>query len=309
MAELDDMLSASLKRVAEPEVTSAGVADAIRSRVAAGDTGTPAASSGFAGGGGPLSWLPWIGLVVVAAVVGGSLGPLGVLGRITDEIGPPVPVFAIVGDSDAAALECVGGDLATRIPAGTRVLAVARTEDLAYLGVRNPLATAATVWVANAAVVQDEGQDAASLPVGGACPDVQTLVVAPTDAPVPPAPTPTPGPTQPPNPPPTPGDSTAPSVLQVGAGPSPTFNSDPITVSVVASDNVGVASVAISWTGPTSGSGSMQQSGGQWIFVYSVPNPNTTNNGNFVFTVQAFDAAGNASAPAQSNAVNWQYFG
>ena len=46
---LDELLSGSLKRAAQPG-DSAGVADTIRARVAAGDTGTPGPSSGSAPG-------------------------------------------------------------------------------------------------------------------------------------------------------------------------------------------------------------------------------------------------------------------
>lgn len=46
MTELDDVLRQSFARIAEPG-DPAGVVDAIRSRMAAGDTGTPASSSGF----------------------------------------------------------------------------------------------------------------------------------------------------------------------------------------------------------------------------------------------------------------------
>ena len=50
---LDELLSGSLKRAAQPG-DSAGVADTIRARVAAGDVGTPAPSSGPAPGFGEI---------------------------------------------------------------------------------------------------------------------------------------------------------------------------------------------------------------------------------------------------------------
>jgi outer membrane biosynthesis protein TonB len=70
MAELDVMLSETLKRAATPGDPT-GVADAIRARVAAGDTGTPASTSGF----GPRRWWGlWLSLaVLVSLAIGGAL--------------------------------------------------------------------------------------------------------------------------------------------------------------------------------------------------------------------------------------------
>lgn len=67
MTELDDMLRQSFARVAEPG-DPAGVVDAIRARMAAGDTGTPAATSGFQ----PSTdrFMPWL-LGGALLVVGG----------------------------------------------------------------------------------------------------------------------------------------------------------------------------------------------------------------------------------------------
>jgi hypothetical protein len=84
VAEIDDVLRQSLSRIA-PDADPTGVADAIRARVAAGDTGTPASSSGFRVGG-IRAWLPFIVLVVVAGLVGGSLGVAGVFGHPTVSI-------------------------------------------------------------------------------------------------------------------------------------------------------------------------------------------------------------------------------
>ncbi len=79
---LDELLSSSLKSAAEP-AASAGVADAIRSRVAAGDAGTSVAGStapGWGGGAaGILTIVAPVALIVVAGVVGGALGASGLL--------------------------------------------------------------------------------------------------------------------------------------------------------------------------------------------------------------------------------------
>ena len=74
MTELDDVLRQSFARIAEPG-DPAGVADALRARMAAGDTGTPAATSGFRAGRG---WFwPFLALAVVLGVLGGALGASG----------------------------------------------------------------------------------------------------------------------------------------------------------------------------------------------------------------------------------------
>src|SRR5690349_4735895 len=144
MAEIDVLLSSSLKRVAQPG-DPAGVADAIRSRVDAGDTGTPASSSGF-GGGGPLSWLPWIGVIAVAGIVGGTMGATGVFG---EEAAPPPPSPAGISsyiDGHVDGLACPGGAVIGSLDPGQRVYAVERSDDTAYLSVRDPYDLTRTVW-------------------------------------------------------------------------------------------------------------------------------------------------------------------
>jgi len=295
MAELDELLSATLERVAEPG-DPAGVADAIRSRIAAGDSGTPAGSSGF-GGGGPLSWLPWIGVVVMAGVAGGAVGASGVLIPPAAE---PVLSMGTLGNA-VTATGCPGGVGVVELNRGTRVLAVSRSDDSAYLGVRDPLEVRRTVWLPVSAVLVDEGQPAINtLPVSG-CP-VPTLL-AETPAPAP-TPTPTPTPTatqapapQPPQPPQPPSDTTAPSLGQASGTPNPFYNAEPITLTASASDNVGVAAVLISWSGPgvVSSSSSMNNVGGnQWQYVFST---SAQVYGSVTFTMVAVDGTGNQSPP------------
>jgi len=296
MAEIDTLLSNSLKRLAQPG-DAAGVADAIRSRVDAGDTGTPAQSSGF-GGGSPLSWLPWVGLVVVAGLVGGSLAPLGVFGAVVTEVA--TAETAMLPD-DATAYLCIEGAEAAQLPAGQRVLAVGRSDDSTWLGVRDPLNAVATLWLPAGSVVLDAGQDAAALPVGGDCPTIETTLAVPV------APAPAPGPTTPPAPGPNPGpnpgpsDTTPPAIVQWGATlPEPSgvcrdLVGETATLYALTSDNVAVTSVAISWSGVASGSSTMAGSGNSWTFEYDPPP--TTPFGDLVFTMIAFDAAGNDSEP------------
>jgi hypothetical protein len=188
----------------------------------------------------------------------------------------------------------------TTLQAHDRVLAIARSDSSGYLGVRDPLDLARTVWVLTSQVSVDENQAAiATLPVES-CPTVGILMpptsqagnsdTAPT--------TPT-APTKPAAP-----DTTAPTLGTPSAGIPIVCNkagSPPYTdtISVTAADNVGVTSVAISWSGATSGSGAMTRSGATWTYVYSAAD--STAAGTITFQIQARDAAGNLSAPAKVN--------
>jgi hypothetical protein len=178
--ELDGVLRDALQRAAQPG-DSTGVADAIRSRVAAGDPGTSVAGGTAPGwGGGVWSWMPWVGLIAVGALVGGAVGVSGAVGRPAGDVTVDVPVS--IGES-APAHSCVDGPIIGRIAANTRVLAVQRSDDALWVGVRDPGALGGTIWVTLGDVSLDEGTPALDeLPVGGACPE--TVVIVPTEEPV-----------------------------------------------------------------------------------------------------------------------------
>ncbi|HEX4444446.1 MAG TPA: hypothetical protein VHZ81_12800 [Galbitalea sp.] len=248
-----------------------------------------------------LSWLPWVGLVVAVGVVGGVLGLTGVFGHpTTDRV-----VFA--NDASlartAAALTCPAGAEVTRLQAGDRVVAVARSEDSSYLGVRNPQNIAQTVWVSRDVVAIDPGQPSiATLPVSS-CPTV-SILMPPTkhsSTTKPTTPTKPTAPTKPPKPKPL--DKTAPKLAVPTAGTDTvcTANSNPPhsdTITVTASDNVGVASVAISWGGAVSGNGHMTHAAGStWTYLYNVGSSNAA--GTITFQLQAKDAVGNLSSPTK----------
>ncbi len=308
MADFDDidaLLSSSLKGAAEPG-NSAGVADAIRSRVAAGDAGTSVAGStapGWTGGGSAASILPWVGLIVVAGIVGGTVGATGVFGA---PAGPPdgsVPAYVITPDT-APTYACPGGPQIGNVPANTRVLAVARDADGAFLGTRNPDDWSATIWFETGDVVTDDGVDVASLPIEE-CPEVTVTEVTPTPTP---EPTVEPEPDEPDDPAP-PADTTPPLATKMSANPQLVINGQASQISISATDNVGVTGVALSWTGPNgiTGNAAMVLSGGTWRYDWS--HQNMSNGfGNWTFTARASDAAGNQSAPAQVT-VNRQYLG
>ncbi len=294
MAEIDDILSSSLKRIATPGDPS-GVAERVLARVEAGETGTPAASSGF-GPSWPAGWLPWIGVIVVAAIVGGLAGFTGLFG-LASPAAASAPTVSI--DHSIAGLACPAGARLVSLDPGQRVLALQRTKDSAWLAVRDPYDLATTVWVRRAAVRVDDSGDTASLPVGG-CPTPSVSVTpeptveAAPDAPAAPA-TPTTPSKKPAPPTPTP-DTTAPTV----ATPVVTVANCQTTITTTASDNVGVTSVTISWTDHNTGSGSMTLSGGTWKLVLTNPAAGM-HDGNTVFTVIAHDAAGNSSAPRSAS--------
>jgi hypothetical protein len=280
--ELDSRLRDAFAQAAE-QGDSTGVADAIRSRVAAGDPGTSVASSTAPGwGGGAFSWLPWLGLIVLAGVGGTALGASGVFASEPREV---LAGYTAVLDDSAPASSCPGGPVIGELFAGDRVLAIARSEDSGYLGVRDPNDFARTLWFDRAVVVVDAGQaDIASLPVE-ACPVATVEVIEPT-----PEPTEEPEPEPGPGPQPGPTDTTAPALGKPTAG-----GNCVITVSVQGSDNVGITGVKVTLSGANSGSHQMSKVGGStWEYKISQP---PAAEGNTTFTMVARDAAGNTSSP------------
>jgi hypothetical protein len=297
--ELDGVLRDALQRAAQPG-DSTGVADVIRSRVAAGDPGTSVASSTAPGwGGGAFSWLPWLGLIVLAGIGGTALGASGVFASEPREI---LSGYTAVLDDSAPAASCPGGPVIGSLSAGDRVLAIARSEESDYLGVRDPNDFARTLWFARAVVVVDPGQaDVASLPVE-ACPVATVEVVEPAPVPVPTAePAPVPGPA----PAPGPSDTTAPKINTATGTPNPLFNVDPLLLRVTAGDNVGVVGVTVSWSGEFTGSANMSLVGSEWRYTFTPPDD---GGGDIHFTFRARDAAGNVSSPVMIT-IDHQYFG
>src|SRR3954468_3210416 len=119
--ELDELLSGSLKRAAQPG-DSAGVADTIRARVAAGDVGTPGPSGGSAPGfGGSLGWIPWVGAIVVLGLLGGVLGVTGVFGHPTTVVMQSALSAPVSGVSAAP---CPGAGGTVPLAGGEHVYAV-----------------------------------------------------------------------------------------------------------------------------------------------------------------------------------------
>jgi hypothetical protein len=287
-AALESRLRDALGQAAE-QGDSTGVADAIRSRIAAGDSGASVASSTAPGwgGGGVLGWLPWLGLVVVAAVGGTVLGASGLVGAPTQQI---VAGYTAVLDDTTPVAACPAGAVIGHVHAGDRVLAVARSDDSGWLGVRDPDEFARTLWVERGVVVLDAGQeDVGSLPVA-ACPEVSVAVgeaPPPTEEPAPPS------------------DTTAPKINTAIGTPNPLFNVDPLLLQVTAGDGVGVVGVTVSWSGEFTGSANMSLVGSEWRYTFTPPDD---NGGDIHFTFRARDAAGNVSEPVTIT-IDHQYFG
>lgn len=299
---LDELLSSSIKSAAEP-AASTGVADAIRARVAAGDAGTSVAGStapGWGGGStGVLTIVAPIALIVVAGVVGGALGASGLLGGSTGPASGDLPTYVTNSDT-APVYSCPGGPQVGSIPASTRVLAVARDADGAFLGARDPGDLTSTIWLATGDVVVDaDSPDPASLPIGE-CPEVTVTVVTPT-------PTPTPEPTQEPtNQPQPPRDTVAPTIKVGNWDPSSLvgiefgYCNNTAQITVNAADNVGIASVTGVSNRPGSPVTLVSSGGGTWIFKitggsYTSPTPTNIN-----VTFTAKDAAGLTAAASRA---------
>jgi hypothetical protein len=87
-----------------------------------------------------------------------------------------------------------------------------------------------------------------------------------------------------------------PLIQQYSVTPTGVYNGEVATAEVIASDNVGVTSVSVTWAGQTTqGSGTMTSLGsGRWAFSF---NPSTDDYGMYTVTMRATDARGNKSAP------------
>jgi hypothetical protein len=261
------------------------VMDSIRQRVANGDTGTPApgpTAPGW-GGGGIAGWLPWLATILVAGIAGTALGLSGVFGVPTEEVTVLESTASVI--TVAPAYACPGGPQVGQLRGGDHVVAVERSDDSAYLGVRNPYNVGDVLWLATSVVVVDAGQPAISgLPVG-ACPVVAVQYGTPT-------PTPDPEPV---------GDTSAPRILQAsGTTPFYSANGQSTTISAVATDDVGVRRITIAVTRPDGATSSAEMTyvgGENFSYVYTPGGGSPTGTYRFVLT--AYDSAGNASASVE----------
>jgi hypothetical protein len=300
MTDIDSRLRDVFARISEPG-DPAGVAESIRTRMDAGDTGTPAPnggqSSGFGGGWfAPIA--PWVGLVILVGMLGGALGAFGVFGQ--PAAASSAVSVSVTGGVDARS--CPGGAVVERFVGGERVVATQRSEQSDFLAVRDPYNLARSVWLPADIVVIDDGQPAVdSLPVGG-CPVAEVVEVTPTptgEATSSPKPNPKPKPTKKPA-----ADTTKPAVSVGSFSPNPVYGKAAApycdtksSVTVTATDNKAVASVKASAT-----FGNITQkshSGNTWVFSYSA-DYNSGSDKSVTVTVTVKDAAGNSTKKTQS---------
>ena len=332
MADIDATLRDSLKRMAEPG-DATGVADAIRARLDAGGSGS-SGSSGSSGGAGlggagaagripgrSMPWLPWLslaGLVLAVAVAGAAAGFSGALGR--PGTGPAraadvAGIAASVGGG-VQAFGCPGGGVAANLAPGTRVLAVERSDDGSWLGIRDPFELTRTVWLPAGAVVVADGQPAVgTLPIGG-CPAPSVDPASAEPSAVATEPPPTPGPTHATTPHPAPtatpktADKTKPSISAGSWTVSPVYGSgwtcglSHSQIKIVATDNVGVTGVSATSAFPGATVTQQGHSGSDYVFVFQMPAVNPATGSTSV-TFTARDAAGNKRAVTVSLAVNY----
>lgn len=301
LTSIDGMLRDSFARISEPGASD-GVAEAIRSRVAAGDTGTAVATATAPGWGAGPGLLGTLGILGASALVVGAGIGAGAALFMPGETSASAAITLDTGTVSAG--YCPGGAGAAEFLAGEHVLVIARSDDSSHVAVRSSADWATTVWLPTAVVVVEPDQaELASLPVAG-CPEATGEAIAPepTAAPAPttepgPGPAPQPGPPAPPPPPPPPSDTTAPAILQYGVSDNDLYQDETATFTILASDNVAVTSVSASWSGARSGSANLSKVGNEWRLVYARPVP-LAPNGTVTFTFRAKDAAGNQSAPA-----------
>ncbi|WP_206074374.1 hypothetical protein [Antribacter gilvus] len=333
---LDDLLRESFARTAQ-HGDPAGVADAVRQRVAAGDTGAAAASSTAPGWGGPRSLLPWLGAGLVAVVAGSVVGASGLLGAVGSDGGTTTGLPLLVPDHGVSAGLCPGRTGAADLQAGERVLVVARSADSAHVAVRSPHDRASVVWLPASVVTADADESPIEdLPVAG-CAEAAMALASPSavpseapseapdatpsptpspsttatprpgrptptppPAPGPPTPAPPPPPApQPPPPPPPPGDSTAPMISAMTADPAtcPVYSPDS-TSTVIVSASDAVGVRGVSLSWSGATTGTTEMWATAGGWRFDLAMPAGTY-GNVTFSAVARDQAGNQSAPRE----------
>ena len=245
-----------------------------------------------------MPWVPWIAGIVIAGLIGGGIGLSGLAGHETQNV---VEFGAIGVSKTTPAYSCPGGAPITTLNRGERVLALARNDEASWVSVRDPRSLGTTVWVPVGLVVVDAGEGAvADLPLGDPCP---TVSLPPGDAPAPPpAPAPGPGPGPAPAPDPAPVADTAAPVISAGTfSPNPVYGTQAnqgacptsTTVTITATDNVGVASVTGATTAGPAGAQISQfsHSGSTWVFKYQIDYEGAATGAIIGFSAK--DAAGN----------------
>ncbi len=328
MTSLDTFLRESLHRLAQPGDPS-GVVQSILARVDPPQTGdgSPPSPGSPASPAGPSilhSWVLWAGIVAASAVGGTALGASGAFGSGTNST-PGVPASIHNG---ALAFGCPGGAPVETLEAGTRILAILRSDDGAFLAIRDPYELSRTVWLPTGVVIIDDGESGTdTLPIGG-CPDASVappstaptvITPKPSASPEPsaaPEPPPVVKPTKPappPPPPPPPPPDTTPPVISAGSfSPSPLHGADwgaycpnsSALITVTATDDRGVSTVTGSTAYPGATVSLQSHSGSNWVFRFQMPNGNpAVTSASVSFT--GSDTSGNTATASANIALEY----
>jgi len=239
----------------------------------------------------PTATAVWLtASAAVAAVAVGTGAALAASGVFAADPPPVSVVFAQTVDG----LDCPGGDAVMSFPRNSRVLAVSRSDDGAFLGVRNPLNVDTTVWIPIEVVEADADQPAIDTLEVARCSVPEITVTA--EAAQPPV-VEQPAPDQPAPPaPPAPPANTAPVLGQASASssqvactagyPQPATT----TISVQATDNAGVTGVTATLSGAETGTRALAHGAGNtWSFVYDPTDIGIPNGSTVTITLRATD--------------------
>jgi hypothetical protein len=198
-----------------------------------------------------------------------------------------------------------------QLDAGARVLAVFRSEDGAFLAVRNPAALPTTVWIAAGSAEVDSGQDVSALPVAD-CVEGEELVAEPSPVPSETAPAPVETTEAPDNGgndnPPPPPDTTKPTINVGGWTPGNEIcpigygRDEAATITVSASDNSGGVSVSGSTATSNVYVSGPSISGNSFTFTVTHNRP---SNANVTVVFVATDSAGNTAQANSPVLITW----
>jgi hypothetical protein len=286
---IDAAIRSAFANAARP-ADSHGVADAIRSRMSAGDTGTPADGPTAPGFGGRwFSWLPWVGVVLVTGIAGGALGLTGMFGHAVDDVA--VVGHTTVLNGRASLSSCPGGPVIGTIGSGTRVLVVERF-DSGSVGIRNPADFSSVAWLEPGDVTIDADQPSiADLPLGARCPIAIVATPKPSNSAKPTKPTP----------PPVAKDTTKPTITAGSWSPSTFYGGTAApycavksTITVIAHDNVKVTSMSAKSSTPGVFLTLQSHSGNNWVYRITA-SYDTGPDVPVSVTFRTKDAAGNSN--------------
>lgn len=154
----DDQIRRALEQIAEPPSDTSGVANSVISQIQS----TPPPPPGGAATAGGATW-PWVTAAVITVIVAVGVGMFLGSRSAADET-----VEATAGTSSSSTVvttyACPGDDESGTLNRGDRILAVAQSDDGAWVAVRHPDDLGAHAWVRSTAITPDGELD--GLPTG-----------------------------------------------------------------------------------------------------------------------------------------------